>query len=98
MDTKENSLGQSEADLVSYEGAPIAQVELDGTEYRVDVGRGSAVAISEREAGSVKWSFATEGKFDGLRLKAKALPYPVVNALATALKAAMSEQQEQAWG
>jgi hypothetical protein len=86
MDTNQNSTQISEADLVSYEGAPIAQLELDGREYRVDVGRGSAVAISEREAGSVKWAFVTEGKFDGLRLKAKALSFPVVNALATALK------------
>jgi hypothetical protein len=93
MDIKEES-----QEMVSYESAPIAQVELDGVEYRVDVGRGSAVAISERETGTSTWSFRTEGKFDGLRLKAKILDFPVVSTLERALKAAVGTDSEQAWG
>ena len=95
MDSSNKSDQES---LVSYEDSPVAQVEHAGIEYRVDPGRGSAVAISSRDVGSARWTFVTEARFDGLRLKAKALAHPVVSALETALKAAVRAQNEQAWG
>ncbi|HVU03031.1 MAG TPA: hypothetical protein VHE30_14825 [Polyangiaceae bacterium] len=79
---------------VSYEGAPIAEVEHEGLEYRIDPGRGSAVAISRREAGTFQWAFVMEGRWDGVQLKAKGLGYPVVSALSSALSQAMRVREE----
>jgi hypothetical protein len=78
---------------VSYEAAPVAEIQLDETDYRVDAGLGSAVAISSRETGTSTWSPVAHGKWDGLRLKARSLDHPVVSALERALKVAMSEQE-----
>jgi len=80
---------------VSYEEAPIAETTLAGTEYRVDLGRGSAVAISQRQPGTWNWTPLTEGRWDGCRLRAKCLAQQVNTALATALGAAMLEREVQ---
>jgi hypothetical protein len=79
---------------VSYEDAPIAEAAIDGVEYRVDAGRGAAVAISRRESGTWAWQLAAEGRWDGLSLRVKELDQPTIVALADALKHAMNEQRE----
>lgn len=81
------------ADGVNYEEAPIVTLEVDGTEYRIDTGQGSAVAISQRQQGTWDWTPVTEGSWDGSRLRAKRLDHQVNTALADALKAAMSERE-----
>lgn len=79
------------ADGVNYEEAPIVALEVDGIEYRVDTGHGSAVAVSQRQQGSWDWLPVTEGRWDGSRLRAKCLSHQVNTALAEALSAAMSD-------
>lgn len=83
------------ADSVSYDGPPLAQLEVDGMDYRLDPGRGSSVAISRRESGSWDWRPVTEGRWDGSRLRAKGLEHQVVAALADALAAAMRELRQE---
>jgi hypothetical protein len=91
MESPEN---QSLAGAVSFDEAPIVQVESEGTEYRVDAGRGSSVAISVREVGRWTWAPLLEGRWDGVRLKAKGLARPVVVALeAGLLHASRNEDQ-----
>jgi hypothetical protein len=80
------------AESVNYEEAPLAMLEVDGVEYRVDVGHGSAVAVSHRTPGTWDWSLVTEGRWDGYRLKAKSLKHTVLEALAVVLGNAMREQ------
>jgi hypothetical protein len=80
------------AESVSYEEAPLAELEVDGVAYRVDPGRGSSVAVSRRESGSWDWTPVTEGRWDGSRLRAKGLEHPIVTALADALGVAMRER------
>jgi hypothetical protein len=87
---KELSAGE-----VNYEEAPIVTLEVDGIEYRVDTGYGSAVAISERQQGTWDWTPVTEGRWDGSRLRAKCLNHIVNTALAEALSAAMGEREER---
>ena len=86
---------QISADGVNYEEAPIVTLEVDGEDYRVDTGHGSAVAISRRPLGTWDWSPVTEGRWDGSRLHAKCLSHSVVTALAQALSAAMRELGER---
>jgi hypothetical protein len=82
------------AATVNYDDTPITQVEVDGTDYRVDAGHGSAVAVSRREAGTWEWAPVTEGRWDGSRLRAKGLDHDVVVALDAAVAQAMSERAE----
>ncbi len=82
-------------DSVSYDEPPLAELEVDGVDYRLDPGRGSAVAVSQRPAGGWDWTPVTEGRWDGSRLRAKGLDPRVVNALTAALSAAMRERREQ---
>src|SRR5579871_3596828 len=62
-----------DGDSISYDAAPVAEVELDGVEYRVDAGLGSLVAISRREAGTSSWAPVAQARWDGVRLRAKSL-------------------------
>ena len=87
---------QLSADGVNYEEAPIVTLEVDGIEYRIDTGHGSAVAISQREQGTWDWTPMTEGSWDGSRLRAKCLSHQVNTALADALSVAMCERKERA--
>jgi hypothetical protein len=80
------------AESVNYEEAPLAMLEVDGVEYRVDTGHGSAVAVSCREPGTWDWSLVTEGRWDGYRLNAKSLKHTVLEALADVMGNAMREQ------
>lgn len=85
---------QSVAGGVSYEEAPVAEATVSGVDYRVDAGRGSAVAISQRPSGSWSWSFVVEGRWDGSRLRAKQLSFEVVQALSEALARVEREPSE----
>lgn len=85
-----NSQAQTSALAVDYDFAPVAELELEGTAYRVDAGFRGAVAISERTSGSWAWVLVAEGRWDGVTLKAKALERSVVAAIERALRAASS--------
>ena len=63
---------QVSATSINYEDQPIVQAQIDGVDYRVDTGLGSAVAISSREAGTWAWTPVAEGRWDGRRLRASA--------------------------
>ncbi len=82
-----------DGDSVSYEAAPVAEVEVNGLEYRVDAGLGSVVAISQREAGTSTWVPVAQARWDGSRLRAKALGHPVVQSLERALVQAMADRE-----
>ncbi len=83
------------AATVSYEEPPLAELELDGVDYRLDPGRGSTVAVSTRPTGTWDWTPMLEGRWDGSRLRAKGLDHRVVTALAAALGAALRERAER---
>jgi hypothetical protein len=79
-------------DSISYEAAPVAEVQIGDLEYRVDAGLGSVVAISRREAGTSAWVPIAQGRWDGVRLRAKALEHPVTASLERALSVAAREE------
>jgi hypothetical protein len=92
MQTIETNAVSSET--VNYDDAPIAELELDGVAYRLDTGRGSAVAVSQRVAGTWTWTPVAEGRWDGSRLRVKGLEHHVVVELARALGDAMRSREE----
>lgn len=80
--------GGGEPGSVNYESDPVLQVELEDTEYRIDVGmQGTLLSVSRRPSGSWDWSFVGEAKWDRITLRCKELPRPLREALARALKA-----------
>jgi hypothetical protein len=76
---------------IDFDHPPVAEIEFEGARYRVDVGLGTAVAVSRRAPGSWSWQLLAEGRWDGVRLKAKQLDRLVVEALAQALRSAADE-------
>ena len=77
---------------VNYDEEPLAAVEVEGSEYRIDTGLGSVVAISKRDAGTWAWTLVTEGRWDGRRLRAKALDHAAIEILSQAIGTAMSDR------
>ena len=86
---------QVSATNINYDDQPIVQAQIDGVDYRVDTGLGSAVAISSREMGTWAWTPVAEGRWDGSRLRASKLDHPVTSRLGAALADAMSQRDEQ---
>lgn len=86
-----NLQAESSAPAVDYDFPPVAELEIEGTSYRVDAGFRGAIAISERAAGAWSWLLVAEGRWDGLSLKAKSLDRAVVVALERALRSAQSD-------
>jgi hypothetical protein len=89
--TSERSASSSN---VNFDEAPIVQAEIDGVDYRVDTGMGSTVAISTRPEGTWLWTVLTEAKWDGLRLRTKALDHAAVSVLERALSNAMRDASD----
>ena len=77
---------------IDYDHPPVAELEVDGAHYRVDAGLGADVAVSRRTEGSWIWEQLAQGRWDGVRLKAKPLDRLLVDALAKALRSAADAQ------
>lgn len=73
---------------IDYDFPPVAELEVEGMQYRVDVGARSAIAVSQRAVGTWSWAMLAQGRWDGVRLKAKGLDRLVVAALEKALRSA----------
>jgi hypothetical protein len=77
---------------VNYDGSPVAEAAIEGTEYRIDTGKqGAAICVSTRPAGSWDWSFLCEARWDGSELRAKTLERAVRLELSRALSSAMQD-------
>jgi hypothetical protein len=77
---------------VNYDEEPLAEVEVEGCEYRIDTGLGSVVAISKRDSGTWAWTLVTEGRWDGRRLRAKGVDHAVIEILSQAVATAMTDR------
>lgn len=74
---------------VNYDSNPVAEVAIDGTEYRIDAGKqGTSICVSTRPAGSWDWSFLCEARWDGSELRAKSLERSIRTQLSHALSSA----------
>jgi hypothetical protein len=81
----------NEPSQVNYESPAVVELDVDGTEFRIDSGKqGTSLCISERAAGSWDWSFVGEAKWDGSQLRSKSLERRVLQPLAAALVEALA--------
>ena len=79
---------------VNYEEAALLELEIDGTDYRIDVGRaGTALCISTRPSGSWSWVFRGEAKWQVSQLRCRALDRDVLTRLSRALAEAAADSQ-----
>jgi hypothetical protein len=77
---------------VNYESPAVAEMAIEGTDYRIDSGKqGTALCISTRPSGTWDWSFAAEGRWDGSSIRTKAVDRPVLLKLSDALRSAMAD-------
>jgi hypothetical protein len=79
---------ESAESAIDYDSEPVVELELGETQYRLDPGFRGAIAVSARASGVWSWTLAAEGRWDGVRLKAKALDRTVVAELEKALRSA----------
>ena len=71
---------------VNFDEAALVELELDGTDYRLDAGRaGTALCISTRPSGSWDWTFRGEAKWQANVLRCKAFDRGVLTRLSQAL-------------
>jgi len=90
--TGEETVAESSADAAAAEGAvnfdeaALVELELDGTEYRMDSGRaGTALCISTRPSGTWNWTFRGEARWQSNVLRCKAFDRSVLTQLSRAL-------------
>jgi len=71
---------------VNYDESAVVEIEIDGTDYRLDVGRaGTALCISTRPSGSWSWNFRGEARWQNGVLRCKFFDRSVLSQLSTAL-------------
>jgi len=71
---------------VNYDEAAVVELELDGTDYRLDSGRaGTALCISTRATGTWGWEFRGEARWQNNVLRCKAFDRSVLAELSKAL-------------
>ena len=77
--------GASE-ELVNFDEPALIELELDGTDYRLDAGRaGTALCISTRPSGTWDWTFRGEARWQANVLRCKAFDRVVLTRLSQAL-------------
>ena len=91
--SSDEAAGEGESP-VNYEEAALLELEIDGTDYRIDVGRaGTALCISTRPSGSWSWVFRGEAKWQVSQLRCRALDRDVLTQLSRALAEAAADSQ-----
>jgi hypothetical protein len=89
-----SSVVESGDEVVNYEEAALVELELSGTDYRMDVGRaGTALCISTRPSGSWAWVFRGEARWQNNVLRCKAFDREVLTLLSRALAEATADSQ-----
>lgn len=78
-------------ELVNFDEPALVELELDGTDYRLDAGRaGTALCISTRPSGTWSWTFRGEARWQANVLRCKAFDRVVLGRLSQALAAVSS--------
>jgi hypothetical protein len=81
------------ASTINYDGPALAELSIDGVDFRVDAGKqGTSLCISQRATGTWDWCFTGEAKWDGSSLRAKNLGQGVLKPLSATLAQALADQ------
>jgi len=90
----ESGRADGEDDAVNYDEAALLELEIDGTDYRLDVGRaGTALCISTRQSGRWSWTFRGEARWQANMLRCKSFDRDVLTRLSQALAEAAASSQ-----
>jgi hypothetical protein len=77
---------EADASSVNFEEAALAELEIDGVDYRLDAGRaGTALCISTRTTGTWDWQFRGEARWQANVLRCKAFDREILSQLSKAL-------------
>ncbi len=77
---------------VNFDEPALVEVEIEGTDYRLDSGRaGTALCISTRPSGSWDWAFRGEARWQAKVLRCKAFDRDVLVQLSKALAEVASD-------
>lgn len=91
MNSNSSPILSSSAVGINYESPAVAELEVDGVDFRIDAGKqGTSLCISQRPTGTWDWSFVGEAKWDGSSLRSKGLERRVLTPLSAALSAALA--------
>jgi hypothetical protein len=75
---------------VNYDEGALVELEIEGTEYRVDSGKqGTALCVSSRNAGTWSWELVGEARWDGRALRIQCIERRVVERLSQELAQAI---------
>ena len=86
-------MSSTEESPVNYDSPPLVEVQIDGTDYRLDGGKqGTALCISTRATGTWDWTFGGEARWDG-DLRSKAFERRTLGTLAKAFKLALENME-----
>ena len=78
---------------VNYDSAALVEVEIEGTDYRLDAGKqGTALCISTRASGTWDWAFGGEARWDVGSLRCKAFERRTLDQLSRAFKEALENE------
>lgn len=79
-------IAKASEELVNFDEPALVELELDGTDYRLDAGRaGTALCISTRPSGTWSWTFRGEARWQASVLRCKAFDRIVLGRLSQAL-------------
>jgi hypothetical protein len=79
---------------VNFDEPAVVEVEIEGTDYRLDSGRaGTALCISTRLSGSWDWTFRGEARWQANVLRCKAFDRDVLLQLSKALAEAAADSE-----
>ena len=82
------------ASPVNFDEPALVEVEIEGTEYRLDSGRaGTALCISTRPSGAWDWAFRGEARWQANVLRCKAFDRDVLGQLGKALAEAAADSE-----
>jgi hypothetical protein len=75
---------------VNYESPALLEIEIDGTDYRMDSGKqGTALCISTRPSGTWDWTFGGEARWEVNYLRSKAFDRRTLEQLSRAFAQAL---------
>jgi hypothetical protein len=93
-ESREAAPAEEGSEPVNYEEAALLEMEIDGTDYRLDVGRaGTALCISTRPTGNWSWVFRGEARWQLNTLRCKEFERDVLTQLSRALAEAADSSQ-----
>jgi hypothetical protein len=79
---------------VNYDSPALVELEIDGTDYRMDSGKqGTSLCISTRPSGTWDWTFGGEARWDVSYLRSKAFDRRTLEKLSKAFAVALHNME-----